>query len=294
MPQQTYKQMAQALKNAGFTGIQIPIMIAIGLAESGGDTSSVGDNGQSYGVWQIYQPVWGNQFNPTCAADLQCSANATYQISNHGRNFNPWTVFRAATQPETLDPSLRANKFTNYLPSVLTYFGLSASTDWATSLQSTVSGTVDTIGQTVNGFIASWGGNTGGDPIPIIDIPGLPDWAKSILGNLPGVNTAEAVASCGLPPLSLSPLEQAQWAACVAGSVSGGITGAIPGGNLLPSFESIKHGAITVTILGVGCAFIVIGATGLIFRSDTVKSGAKIAGNAVADTAAHAVALGAL
>jgi Lysozyme like domain len=78
---------------AGFSGQALNTMVAIALAESGGDTSSqnVNDpNGGSFGLVQIN----GSHFHSggtskTCALDPQCSMNYAYELYT-SQGFEPW------------------------------------------------------------------------------------------------------------------------------------------------------------------------------------------------------------
>lgn len=256
--QTTYAEMATALKEAGFKGIQIPIMMAIAMAESGGNPVAVGDNGNSYGLWQIYQPVWGNQFGVDCATSVKCAAKASWIISNHGTNFNPWTVFGVVVNPDNYPESLRANKFTNFLPDALAYVGLPAGYDWRKALS-------DLIGS----------GDTGNGGT---DIPVLPGWAENIINALitdpaeRAIRVPGLLISCGTP----DSIFDVGWATCITkavtspvgdvGNLGSGLFDAL--GFDLPSLQS----AIVVTVLlGLGVLFVGVGAWGIANKSETFK-----------------------
>jgi Lysozyme like domain len=259
----SYGAMRDALVAAGFHGIQIPVMIAIALAESGGDSSNVGDSGQSYGLWQIYQPVWGNQFPVNCAVDTTCAAKAAWTISNHGSNFNPWTVFRAAVNPDSLPPELRANKFTNYLPQVLDYFHIPRSTDWASELEKLGHGAIDTVKDAFQ---------------DIID--GLPDWAKTAADKV----TPDGITACGIPDATFDVSKQAEWFYCIgqhaADSAVGSVVDQFKG--LLPSIENVQNAIVVGSLLILGGVFIYIGGSGLVRNTDTFKQLQSTATKAVA------------
>jgi Lysozyme like domain len=251
MPIISYKEMTDALRDAGFHGIQIPVMIAIALAESGGDSSTVGDTGKSYGLWQIYQPVWGKQYPVNCATNTKCAAKAAWEISQHGKSFNPWTVFRAAVDPMSLDPSLRANKFTNYLPQVLAYFGIPKSVDWQDELIKAGHDVFEKIGDVTQDIIEK-----------------LPEWAKVAADKV----TPDTIVACGMPDATFDATKQAQWFLCIA---SASVDTVVPDvfSDLLPSMESVKMAVVVLALLGIGGVFIIVGANGLANKSDLYREG---------------------
>lgn len=131
-------QIAQYAASAGFTGNDLATAVAIAIAESGGDSSVIGDkalaptNGPSYGLWQINI---GSKANPQYAGvnllDPQTNANAAHDIySRFG--FNHWTTYgdgeygmylppespaAPAAAPLVLDASTGL-PVTDYLPSM--------------------------------------------------------------------------------------------------------------------------------------------------------------------------------
>jgi hypothetical protein len=252
--------MAQALKEAGFKGIQIPIMMAIAMAESGGNPASVGDGGLSYGLWQIYQPVWGSQFGVDCATNIKCAAKASWIISNHGTNFNPWTVYGVVVNPGNYPESLRANKFTNFLPDALAYVGLPVGYDWRKALS-------DLIGSGGNG------GDNGS-----IDIPVLPGWADDLIQSLIADPAERAIkvplllAQCGTP----DSIFDVGWASCVTQAITSpvGDIGGLGGGlfdALGIGIPDLKDAIVVTTLLGIGFVFLAVGAWGLANKSETFK-----------------------
>jgi len=87
--------------NAGFTGSDLVMAVAIALAESSGNTNAVGDqtlaptNGPSIGLWQINV---GSRAHPDLAdqnlTDQQVNANAAYAIYKAaGSSFAPWSTY---------------------------------------------------------------------------------------------------------------------------------------------------------------------------------------------------------
>lgn len=79
-------------RSKGFA--QPDVAAAVAMAESGGNASALGDNGDSYGLWQINVPSHpeydrAQLFNPTY------NAAAALLISAGGTNWQPWTTFRS-------------------------------------------------------------------------------------------------------------------------------------------------------------------------------------------------------
>lgn len=67
---------------------------AIARAESGGRTEAIGDGGLSYGPWQVYTAVHGYDIAWLQTADG--NAQAAYEISEGGSNFNSWCTWEAS------------------------------------------------------------------------------------------------------------------------------------------------------------------------------------------------------
>jgi Lysozyme like domain len=92
----------QYAQNAGFTGNDLNIAVAIALAESfpSGNPNSIGDqslapaNGPSIGLWQINIGTNANpQFAKSNLYDPQTNANAAYAIYSAAGGFTPWTTY---------------------------------------------------------------------------------------------------------------------------------------------------------------------------------------------------------
>jgi murein DD-endopeptidase MepM/ murein hydrolase activator NlpD len=89
-------QLTMYAQQAGFSGQALQNIVAIALAESGGDTNAYNGNdpsGGSYGVLQINGVHFGNGTSKSCAQDPACSFKYAYQLSNGGSNLNPWSTF---------------------------------------------------------------------------------------------------------------------------------------------------------------------------------------------------------
>lgn len=83
--------------NAGFSGSDLEIAVAIALAESSGNPVAVGDinltPGGSIGLWQINLKAHP-QYTAAQLTDPQTNANAAYAIYEAaGETFTPWSTF---------------------------------------------------------------------------------------------------------------------------------------------------------------------------------------------------------
>jgi hypothetical protein len=68
---------------------------AVAMAESGGVPDIRGDNGDSYGLWQVNLPAHPEyKANPSALLDAATNARAALAISAQGTNWQPWTTFR--------------------------------------------------------------------------------------------------------------------------------------------------------------------------------------------------------
>ena len=88
------REIYDAARSAGFTPHQAVTWTAIAMAESGGRTAALNDNGEhSVGLWQINvradasrATTWGDLASP------EGNARAAYAISLQGRDMRPWTT----------------------------------------------------------------------------------------------------------------------------------------------------------------------------------------------------------
>jgi hypothetical protein len=103
MARATYKQAYDAAVAAGFSPVVAPLVVAIGVAESGlridvvGDVDNPSAGCRSYGVMQINVCPGresGPLFNPATLVTLDGNMRAAFERSGHGRSFTPWTTFR--------------------------------------------------------------------------------------------------------------------------------------------------------------------------------------------------------
>jgi hypothetical protein len=88
----SYNQLRSLAQQAGFTGANSDIAAAIAMAESGGNPNAIGDNGTSFGLWQIHLPAHPD-ISQADATNPLTAAQAAFRISNGGTNFRPWSTY---------------------------------------------------------------------------------------------------------------------------------------------------------------------------------------------------------
>ena len=97
----TADDIRQYAANAGFSGDDLNIAVAVAMAESHGNVNAYNPEAQvctptgkgSYGLWQIYEnkhPCW----TPAQLKDAQNNANAAFSVYNAaGQTFRPWSTY---------------------------------------------------------------------------------------------------------------------------------------------------------------------------------------------------------
>ena len=91
------QDIAGYAQNAGFSGSDLVMAVAVALAESSGVSAAIGDlqitPGGSVGLWQInlkYHPEFAGQD----LTDPQTNANAAYSVYQAaGDRFTPWSTY---------------------------------------------------------------------------------------------------------------------------------------------------------------------------------------------------------
>lgn len=102
MAKLSYTEWGQHAYDAGFRGNDIVTIVAIVFAESGGNSSSVGDGGTSFGGAQIHWSAWGNNLrkagiasSPEALKNPATNMRAAKYVKDHGsRGFGEWTQYR--------------------------------------------------------------------------------------------------------------------------------------------------------------------------------------------------------
>lgn len=82
-------------RNAGFSGFDLGVAVAIAYAESSGNPAAIGDVdlGVSVGLWQINLAAHP-EYSQDELLDPQTNANAAFAVySAAGNSFSPWTTF---------------------------------------------------------------------------------------------------------------------------------------------------------------------------------------------------------
>lgn len=91
----TPAQIAAVAANAGFSGDDLITAVAVALAESNppGNEQSVGDQGTSFGLWQIHLPAHP-EFEGLNHLDPQVNAHEAFDVySTAGESFQPWSTY---------------------------------------------------------------------------------------------------------------------------------------------------------------------------------------------------------
>jgi hypothetical protein len=114
----TFAQIEQLWVAAGGNPNVAPIMAAIAMAESGGNTQAQNNSGQdnSVGLWQIN--YHGNLLGPRTQAygspqqllaNPLAQAQAAVSISNNGQNLQPWSTYTSGAYTQYLPANAGAN-----------------------------------------------------------------------------------------------------------------------------------------------------------------------------------------
>lgn len=97
-------QLTQLAYDAGFRANRTELIeaVASAIGESGGNEKARGDNGDSWGLWQISLPFHPEyRSNPEQLYDPQTNAAAAYKIYvAAGRNFEPFHAWSHASAPK--------------------------------------------------------------------------------------------------------------------------------------------------------------------------------------------------
>ncbi len=111
-------QLRDAAYKAGFRGTALETAVAVGMAESGGNSRSLNNNpgtgDLSYGDWQINMlggmgPERRQQYGLSsndALFDPNTNARVAFQMSGGGKNWSPWSTYKSGAFRQFLDPSL--------------------------------------------------------------------------------------------------------------------------------------------------------------------------------------------
>lgn len=67
---------------------------AVAMAESSGDPLAIGDQGTSFGLWQVNSPAHP-EFDVNRLLDANYNAHAALLVSRSGTYWHPWTTYRS-------------------------------------------------------------------------------------------------------------------------------------------------------------------------------------------------------
>lgn len=119
MAKYTRQQLIDLLRRAGIPDRDIPMMVAIALAESAGDSAAQGDQkladdkwGNSVGLFQVRSLRDPSKYKGADALrdaakleDPIFNARAAWAISKQGKDFTPWTTFNEGTYLDYMNDS---------------------------------------------------------------------------------------------------------------------------------------------------------------------------------------------
>ena len=88
--QLTLDQLRQLASGVGFPDPDLAAAVA--MAESGGFEGAVGDNGTSFGLWQIHAPAHP-EYDTALLQTPWYNAQAALAISSGGKDWEPWTTY---------------------------------------------------------------------------------------------------------------------------------------------------------------------------------------------------------
>jgi hypothetical protein len=137
-------QIALVARAAGFSGQALVTAVAVALGESSGRTDVVNSIG-CVGLWQVNQPVWVKEHSAWTVSYLQDpshNAQAAYEISSGGSNWQPWEAYTNGA-------------YKNYLPQAQAAAGMSPAggavpANWLTDIPGEVAGGVgDAVGSII-------------------------------------------------------------------------------------------------------------------------------------------------
>jgi len=109
MPTLSASQIAGYAQGAGFSGNSLTTAVAVALAESSGNTQArkLTTLEDSRGLWQINTYAHADWASKDLY-DPAVNAAAAWEVSGHGSNFGPWSMFTNGTYQTFMADALRA------------------------------------------------------------------------------------------------------------------------------------------------------------------------------------------
>ncbi len=112
------RKCAAAAHRAGFSSTDLTVATAISMGEStcnptasssNPPTEGCPDGSRDRGIFQI-NSCYHSEVSDACAFQLQCNADAAYEIYREASGFSPWTVYRLRLFKSYLNESRKAVK----------------------------------------------------------------------------------------------------------------------------------------------------------------------------------------
>lgn len=88
----TLAQLRALAASIGF--LDPDLAAAVAMAESGGNAGAVGDEGTSFGLWQIHTPAHP-EYDANLLLEADYNARAAYAISSGGTVWQPWSTYNS-------------------------------------------------------------------------------------------------------------------------------------------------------------------------------------------------------
>jgi len=95
----TLAELRALALQAGFPAEQLDVAAAIAMAESGGNPAAIGDQGTSFGLWQIHVPSHP-EYDSTQLLAAEYNARAALAISRQGSDWTPWSTYKPGPHGE--------------------------------------------------------------------------------------------------------------------------------------------------------------------------------------------------
>lgn len=90
------QQVADALRQAGWPELMVPVMVAVARAESGCRREATARTSREYSVGPFQINLQAHPWvGEECARDYLCAARAALQIAQGGYDLTPWTAYRS-------------------------------------------------------------------------------------------------------------------------------------------------------------------------------------------------------
>lgn len=90
----TVAQLRALAASVGFPAGALDVAAAIAMAESSGVPSAVGDQGTSFGLWQVHTPAHP-EYTAAELFDPTENARAALAISRGGTDWTPWSTYNS-------------------------------------------------------------------------------------------------------------------------------------------------------------------------------------------------------